>query len=64
MFTRELYFTVSEDNIFRVNSKGLSMEDADNGLENLIETILKPIPENRNAYKKIDWITNAIKESK
>lgn len=60
----ELYFTVSEDNIFRVNSKGLSMEDADNGLENLIETILKPIPENRNAYKKIDWITNAIKESK
>lgn len=60
----DLYFTVSEDNIFRVNSKGLSIEDTDNELENLIEMILKPIPENRNAYKMIDWITNAINENK
>lgn len=58
------YLNIDDSNIYKVNSKGIVSDNPDKGLMKLITDILKPVSENRGSYKKIDWISNALKENK
>lgn len=58
------YLSIDDNNVYTVNSKGIAQDNIDEGLKTLITKILMPVTEDRNPYKKIDWISNAIKENK
>lgn len=58
------YLTIDDSNIYKVNSKGIAQDKQDEGLLHLISEILKPTSTNSRSDKKIDWISNIIKENK
>lgn len=58
------YLSIHDNNVYKVNSKGIVQDNIDEGLKTLITEILMPASEDRSPYKKIDWISNAIKENK
>lgn len=58
------YLNIDDNNVYKVNSKGIAQGNIDDGLKALIVAMLNPIKENRGLYKKIDWISNALKENK
>lgn len=58
------FLTIEDSNIYRVNSRGIRMNSEDDGLQSLIEAILKPIQEDRAQYEQLDWLSNNIKNRK
>ena len=58
------YLTIYKKDIYRIVSTGLYIEKEDEGLTNLITSLLSPINRNENRYNELDWLATATKNIK
>lgn len=58
------YLTIYKKDIYRIVSTGLNIEKEDEGLTNLITSLLSPINRNENRYNELDWLATATKNIK